>query len=56
MMSSGTLMGNDGNAAGGYGTLRSTGGQMFDALSDKVNILKLKSLAFFLSKYVTTSY
>jgi hypothetical protein len=38
MMNSGTLMSNDGNSAGGYGTLRSTGGQMFDALSDKVNI------------------
>ena len=34
MMNSGSLM--DGNAAAGYGTMRSTGGQMFDALSDKV--------------------
>ena len=38
MMNSGSLMGpsNDGGASAGYGTLRSTGGQMFDALSDKV--------------------
>jgi hypothetical protein len=40
MMSSATLMGpiNDYNTSGGYGTLRSSGGQMFDALSDKVII------------------
>ena len=38
MMNSATLMGpiSDYNTSGGYGTLRSSGGQMFDALSDKV--------------------
>ncbi len=45
MMTTASMMGPP-NDVIGYGTLRSSGGQMFDALSDKVTSLK----CFYLSK------